>query len=103
MLMMMRADENYTPVAEGCSAEELLACFNADDYDACIAACSDEGEEEEPVIAKAGTLNVSPKSNDGAKVFLGGVSELDTINLKASEEINVEKVTLEKYGYTVNS
>ena len=50
MLMMMRADENYTAV-EGCSAEELLACFNADDYDACIATCSDaeEGEEEERV------------------------------------------------------
>ena len=41
MLMMMRADESYTP-AEGCTAEELLKCVTADDYDACIAACSDE-------------------------------------------------------------
>ena len=46
--MMMRSDDTYTAV-EGCTAEELLACFNADDYDACIAACSDESENpEEP-------------------------------------------------------
>ena len=47
MLMMMRADESYTPGAEGCTAEELLACVTADDYDACIAACNGE-EPEEP-------------------------------------------------------
>jgi hypothetical protein len=46
MLMMMRADDAYTPTT-GCSAEELLACILADDYDACIAACSEEAEEED--------------------------------------------------------
>ncbi|MBO4516882.1 hypothetical protein J5751_05690 [bacterium] len=46
MLMMMRADESYTP-AEGCTAEELLACTVADDIDACMAACNGE-EPEEP-------------------------------------------------------
>jgi hypothetical protein len=65
MLMMMRADESYTP-AEGCATDEYLACITkyvADssfDFDACIAACSgeDQGEEEEQEV-KAGTLTVS--------------------------------------------
>lgn len=39
MLMLMRSDENY--VAEGgCTSEEFLACFNSDELDACLAACS---------------------------------------------------------------
>ena len=96
MLMMMRG---YTPV-EWCTAEELLACITADDYDACIAACAGD---EEPVITKKGTLNVSAKANDGTKIFIDGISELDTIKLSASEEISVEKVTLEKYGYSSNT
>ena len=42
MLMMMRSDDSYSPsTVEGCTAEELLKCITADDYDACIAACSD--------------------------------------------------------------
>ena len=41
MLMMMRGDDSYVSTA-GCTAEELLACITATDYDACIAACSDE-------------------------------------------------------------
>jgi hypothetical protein len=58
MLMMMRADESYTP-AEGCTAEELLKCVTADDYDACIAACNgDEEPEPDPDEIKAGTLKV---------------------------------------------
>ena len=48
MLMMMRADESYTPGAEGCTAEELLACVTADDYDACIAACTEPTTPDEP-------------------------------------------------------
>ena len=44
MLMMMRADEGYTP-NEKCSLEEMVACALADDTDACLAACTgDEGE-----------------------------------------------------------
>jgi hypothetical protein len=57
MLMMMRSDSSYTPT-EGCTAEELLKCLTADDYDACVAACSNEAEEEEQEV-KAGTLTVS--------------------------------------------
>jgi hypothetical protein len=46
MLMMMRADDAYTPTT-GCSAEELLACILADDYESCIAECGNGSEEEE--------------------------------------------------------
>ena len=72
MLMMMRADESYTP-AEGCTAEELLKCVTADDYDACIAACNggEEEEEQDPEEVKAGTLNVTMKSEDGGDVPYG--------------------------------
>jgi hypothetical protein len=57
MLMMMRADDSYSPsTTEGCTAEELLACITADDYDACIAACSEEPEEPtNPGYAKVTT------------------------------------------------
>jgi hypothetical protein len=52
MLMMMRSDDTYTPT-EGCTAEELLKCLTADDYDACIATCSNENNEEEEVLGNA--------------------------------------------------
>ena len=57
MLMMMRADDNYSP-ATGCSAEELLACIFVDDYESCIAACADEVKE--PV--KPGSATISKVS-----------------------------------------
>jgi hypothetical protein len=55
MLMMMRADDAYTPTT-GCSAEELLACILAEDYQACIATCSEDAEEE---VAGDGFVTVS--------------------------------------------
>ena len=61
MLMMMRADEGYTP-NEKCSLEEMVACALADDTDACLAACT--GDEESNTPVKAGTLNVSATSNN---------------------------------------
>ena len=39
MLMMMRADEGYTP-NEKCTLEEMVACALAEDTDACLAACT---------------------------------------------------------------
>ena len=106
MLMMMRADESYTPV-EGCTAEELLACVTADDYDACIAACSgEEGEEEEqdPEEVKAGTLNVTMKSEEGRDIP-NGISALPvvTYTLKAADEdINISALVLSQAWYGTN-
>lgn len=97
MIMMQRADEDYTP-AVGCSAEELLACIVADDPDACIAACSDE--EVEPVEVKSGDLAVTVAKNDGAIAFIDRTSELDYLTFKGSERITLNKVSLERYGFS---
>ena len=60
MLMMMRADEGYTP-NEKCSLEEMVACALAEDTDACLAACTgNEGEEED--ITWNGSLTISKVS-----------------------------------------
>ena len=69
MLMMMRADTSYDAnKTQGCSAEELLACISATDFDACIAACSNEENNEEEDVVKAGTLTVSVKDYSSSVV-----------------------------------
>lgn len=81
MLMMMRADDAYTPTT-GCSAEELLACIVADDYDACIAACSEDAEEE----VLPGYATVSTKAAAAQTVALNAVDKkVWTVTLKAGE------------------
>ena len=59
MLMMMRADEGYTP-NEKCTLEEMVACALAEDTDACLAACT--GEEGEEDITWNGSLTISKVS-----------------------------------------
>jgi hypothetical protein len=54
MIMMMRADEEYTAASEGCSMNELLACFGSSDISACMAACN--GDE-----------NTNPEDEDEVK------------------------------------
>ena len=83
MLMMMRADENYTPV-EGCTAEEVLACLTASDFDACVAAC--EGNEGEETPANPGFVTVSTKAAADQTVALNAVEKkIGTVTLKAGE------------------
>jgi hypothetical protein len=98
MLMMMRADDSYTPATRGCTAEELLACVTSDDYDACIAACSDaeEGEEEDlPGYAK-----VSGKAEASQSVALNAVDKkIGTVTLKAGEnDTTVTNIEITKAG-----
>ena len=104
MLMMMRADDSYSPDStEGCTAEELLACITADDYDACIAACSEPVNPEEPEGTIDATLNVSVTSNNG-DALIWWISDLDTINFKTSDKgVEVTKVTLERVGYSTSA
>ena len=105
MLMMMRADDSYSPdTTEGCTAEELLACITADDYDACIAACSDVEEPEEPTDpeeVKAGTLNVTMTSEKGGDLpNLVSSLPVATYTLKAvDEDINVTSIVVKQGGY----
>lgn len=60
MLMMQRADESGAAEGQGCTAEELLACVTASDYDACVAACSETEEED---ITYEGSLEISVNEN----------------------------------------
>ena len=86
MLMMMRSDENYTAV-EGCTAEELLACFNATDYDACIAKCADEPEEPEEPVGN-GFVTISKVSAAATQKVAMNASKKNvwTIKLTAGED-----------------
>jgi hypothetical protein len=93
MLMMMRSDDTYTPT-EGCTAEELLKCLTADDYDACIATCSNENNEEEEVLGNA-EVTVSAKAAESQKVALNAVNKkIGTVTLKASSESDAIVSTL---------
>lgn len=98
MLMMQRASDDSS--TSGCTAEELLACITATDYDACIAACSDE--DAEPVEVKAGTLNVSTNSNtlvEGSQIPMAGIVKFAGVDFKAtSNDISLKTVELSKVG-----
>ena len=105
MLMMMRADDSYEPSTEGCTAEELLACVTADDYDACIAACSDTEEPEEPTDPEAwvkqGKLTVS-KANSNIETVPTGVPGVEMWSIKFSagdEDVKLTSVTLKAKWY----
>ena len=101
MLMMMRADK--TP-NEKCSPEEMVACVREDDIAACLAACTGNEEEEEPTDpeeVKAGTLNVTVKSEEGGDIPYG-ISALPvaTYTLKATDEdINISSLVFSQVGY----
>ena len=102
MLMLMRSEANAVDCDDPVVA---LACLDpeADMYKECPAACrEDAGDDEDGKVVKSGELDVSVNENKGADAFLyGGVSDLDTISFKASEEgVSVTKVTLERYGYS---
>ncbi len=81
MLMMMRADDNYSP-ATGCSAEELLACILAEDHQACIATCADEAEEVLPGYVSISKVNV-PAQQDVPRNAVN--VKIGTIKLTAGE------------------
>ncbi len=101
MLMMMRADDSYTSTA-GCTAEELLACITADDYDACIAACSgDEEEETDPVEVKIGKLNATIANAGVGGDIPHSITALPVVTYKftADEDINITALTLEQVGF----
>jgi hypothetical protein len=98
MLMMMRADEGYTP-NEKCSLEEMVACALADDTDACLAACTGNEEPEEPV--GNGSIKVSKVSAPAAQdVPANAVNvKVGTIKLTAGEyDTKVSSVEISRDG-----
>jgi hypothetical protein len=106
MLMMMRADDDYVAPSESgkCTLEERVDCIlNADDTEACIAACSgkDGDQVDEPEEVKAGTLTVSMGDAlaDGTQIPNAGIVSFGTVNFKAaSDDVNLKSVTIKKQG-----
>ena len=99
--MLMRSDEGA-----GVDCEDpvvALACLDPelDAYKECPAACRDNGEEDEDnKVVKSGDLEVTASANSSRKVVKWGVSDLDTLKFKTSEEVEITKVVLERYGYS---
>ena len=104
MLMLERAAETVNP-SECNDPAVLLACSLGSD--SCPAACQKDAEETtvdengNVVKVKSGDLQISATAAEGKKVALyGGISDLDTITLRASEAITLNSVTLERFGYS---
>jgi hypothetical protein len=102
MLMLERAAETVNP-SECNDPAVLLACSLGSD--SCPAACKDNGEAEVDdkgnVVVRSGDLSVTAAAATAKKAILdGGISDLDTITLKASEKITVNSITLERFGYS---
>ncbi len=100
MLMLERAAETVNP-SECNDPAVLLACSLGSD--SCPAACKANeettvDENGNKVVVKSGDLSIVATAAEGKKVVKNGISELDTITLKASEAITLNSVTLERYG-----
>ncbi len=66
-------------------------------YKDCPAACREGGDN---TVVKSGDLSVTAKATEGRRARVPGVSDLDTLTFKTSEDVNITKVTLERYGYS---
>lgn len=97
MLMLQRSAEVVTPV-ECKDAAVILACaLNGEN---CPAACK-KAEVKPELPGKAGDLVVTATPATDRKVLVNGkVSDLDTITLTADQTVSLEKVVLERYGFS---
>ena len=102
MLMLMRAEGDNGASETDCDDPAIaLACSL--ESDACPAECKEDAsneKEDEDTVVKAGDLAVSAKAAEGKKALIGGVSDLDTLTFKTSEEVTISSITLERYGYS---
>ena len=73
------------------------------DTDACPAACKTSAKDDEPTVVKAGDLAVTATAAAGRKAIIGAVSDLDTLKFRTSENVEITKVVLERYGYSSKS
>jgi hypothetical protein len=106
MLMLERAAETVNP-SECNDPAVLLACSLGSD--SCPAACRDNTDETvvdedgNVVVVKSGDLQVTATASTNKKAVIGATSDLDTLNLKASEPITLNSITIERYGYSTAS
>jgi len=99
--------ENETPsICEETDVKVICAVEEAaEEYKDCPAACRKDNskeDEKEDTVVRSGSLEVTADPATNRKVVIGGVSDLDTLNFKSDEKITLEKITLDRYGYSSN-
>ena len=99
MLMLMRSEGGEAAV--NCDDEMIaLAC----QLDACPAECKAKGSEDKGDdtgdVVKSGSLVVEADAASDRSAIKGAASDLDTLTFKTSEEVEITKVVLERYGYS---
>ena len=99
MLMLMRSDEGWVSV--DCD-DPVIALACSLDTDECPAACKEDANNDEPTVVKSGDLAVSADAASNRKILKTGTSDLDTLTFKTSENVEITKVTLERYGYSTD-
>ena len=99
MLMLMRSEGGEAAV--NCDDEMIaLACQLG--TDACPAECKDNSNDETNTDekVKSGDLAVEADAAANRKILKTWTSDLDTLTFKTSEEVEISKITLERYGYS---
>ncbi len=106
MLMLMRSEQGGAGV-DCDDADIALACLDpeADLYKECPAACRENSSSEDNTDekVKSGDLVVTADAATNRSAIKGAASDLDTLTFKTSEEVEITKVVLERYGYSAPS
>ena len=99
MLMLMRSETNAVDCDDPVVA---LACLDeeAEAYKECPAACREDAKADEGQKVAKGDLEVTADAAPNKKIIASGTSDLDTITFKTSEKVDINKITLERYGYS---
>jgi hypothetical protein len=102
MLMLMRSEANTVDCSDSAVKLACLDPENEELYKECPAACrEDANNTNNDKVVKSGDLAVTAKAAEGGrKAIVPGVSDLDTLTFKTSEDVTVTKVVLERYGYS---
>ncbi len=100
MLMLMRSEGSSDASKTDCD-DPIVALACQTDSDACPAECKeDSNKDDDGTVVKSGDLAVSAKSATNTKILKTGTSDLDTLTFKTSENVEITKITLERYGYS---
>ena len=95
--MLQRASEGEDKdLCEMCLATGIGA-------DKCEAVCGNSDEDNtdnEDKIVRSGDLAVTASASSTKKIILGAASDTDTLKFKTSEDVEISKITLERFGYS---